>query len=175
MKRPASVYIDGSGQPGRTPSIGRRWGFELIPSRLDHTVIKVNEVRAAWKWSAGSNIPVIKILPEYIASDMVMERDRDDLMSRRVPTLLLMTSDTEPAHTRLGFHYTFIFYSKDWKLKTLGMIYTPDGKNRHTVHALQTSSFFSPTVEQERLCYDFSLWFDLTEYLGYRCTYWHWE
>lgn len=70
---------------------------------------------------------------------MVMERDRDDIMARHVPTLLLMTSDTEPAHTRLGFHYTFIFYSKYWKLKTLEMIYTPDRKNIHTVHALQTN------------------------------------
>lgn len=28
------------------------------------------------------------------------QRDREDLMTRRVPTLPLMTADTEPAHTR---------------------------------------------------------------------------
>lgn len=141
--------------------IDRWWGLELIPSRLDHTVIKVNEVHAAWKGSTRSNIPVIKVLLEYIAWDTVMERDTDDLMARHVPTLLLMTSDTEPAPTRLGFHCTFIFYSKDWNLKRLEMIYTPDRKNIHTVHALQISSF-PPTVEQMRLCY--ILWFTLTEY-----------
>lgn len=141
--------------------IGRRWGFELIPSRLDHTVIKVNEGHAAWKWSARSNIPVIKVLLEYIAWDTVMERDRDDLMARRVPTLLLMTSDTEPAHTRLGFHCTFIFYSKDWKLKPSEMIYTCDRENIHKVQALQISIPPSP-VSSKCLCY--ILWFDLTEY-----------
>lgn len=57
-----------------------------------------------------------------------MERDRDDLMARHAPTLLLMTSDNEPAHTCLGC-----------RVKPLNIAYNVGRKNIRTAHAFQIS------------------------------------
>lgn len=86
--------------------------FELVTRRLDHTVIKANEIPAAWKWEARSNIPVIKVLLKYMARHVLMQRDRDDLMTRHAPALPLMTEDLEPARTRPSVFCTFIIYFK---------------------------------------------------------------
>lgn len=91
--------------------------FELVTRRLDHTVIKANEIPAAWKWEARSNISVIKVLLKYMARHVLMQRDRDDLMTRHAPALPLMTEDLEPARTRPSVFCTFIIYFKAWKVK----------------------------------------------------------
>lgn len=91
--------------------------FELVPRRLDHTVIKANEILAASKWRARSNISVIKVLLKYTGRDTPMKCDGEDLMMRHVPTLPLMTADPEPAHTRPSYCRTFIIRFKAWKVK----------------------------------------------------------
>lgn len=167
------MYLRGCSDAWRFPGrIGYRWGFELAPSSLAHIVIKVNEVHAACKWSARSDIPVIKVLLQYIAWDMVMERDRDDLMARHVPTLPLMTSDAEPAHTRLGFYFTFIIYSKEWKWFTLltGKIYIQYMPFKSVVFNF-FCLFFSTQLSSKNVCVVF---YDLIS-LNIQGIILHWE